>query len=217
MSSCAAGGSVDDPQAIKPAYIVIAGLGGGILLLIAIAVVLLCCYRLRDSDERPIVNGRKTSKTTVSEERVVEEGGGGSGGGGGEVRQKKETKVKAAKVKKEKKPKEPKQKKAKAAPKSSSKKDKRKSSHDGEVNHAYMAGDIGGDGVVEMTEKTTLGDADESHLVESNPYYDNDENNDHDTYRSVSMGQVSSDQLQQLSSCPRVLTTDGNENQFANI
>ena len=53
--------------AIRPAYVVIAGLGAGNLLLVVVAIVVICSYPLNRTDSH---------KNGVS-------GGGGGGGGGG--------------------------------------------------------------------------------------------------------------------------------------
>ena len=60
-------------HAIRPAYIVLAGLGAGNILLVIVAVIIICRYPL---------NRSKMNQNGVSD-RVVGVGGGGGGGGGG--------------------------------------------------------------------------------------------------------------------------------------
>ena len=61
--------STTAPQAIKPAYIVLAGLGAGNLLLVTIAVVVLCSYPIRDGDHHINNGGISASATNADDGR----------------------------------------------------------------------------------------------------------------------------------------------------
>lgn len=76
------------PMTIKPAYIVLAGLGGGCLLLVLIAVIILCQYLLRgpescySSSESLVKESRGVyakQDINMSSAAAAEEGEGGGG------------------------------------------------------------------------------------------------------------------------------------------
>ena len=71
-------------MAIKPAYIVLAGLGGGCLLLVLTAVIILCEYPLHGaetySSSGTLVKGTHGQDIHMSSAVVVEDGEGGGGG-----------------------------------------------------------------------------------------------------------------------------------------
>lgn len=58
--------SLVDAHAIKPAYIVLAGLGAGCILMVIIGVSVICCYPLKGGKGYSHTKGFKTKKTKVT-------------------------------------------------------------------------------------------------------------------------------------------------------